>query len=95
MRPVRWLPPFSRFHFGFRALGLVLLGSFARLELASACQALSLTCGKFSHFCSLPFPSTLGSRAPFPCKTPLLLLGPVGLAATQLEIEEGKIALSV
>jgi hypothetical protein len=33
--------------------------------------------------------------APFLCKTPLLLLGIIGLAATQLEIEEGRVALFV
>ena len=51
--------------------------------------------GEFGHFRGLTFPSRLGSTAPLPCKTPLLLLGIVGLAATRMEIEEGKIALSV
>jgi hypothetical protein len=73
----------------------VLLGGLAGLELASACLALPLARGKFGRFRSFPFPFAFRSTAPLPCKTPLLLLGIVGLAAARLEVEEGKIALSV
>jgi hypothetical protein len=56
---------------------------------------LPLTWWELGCLGSFPVPFTLGSTAPLPCKTPLLLLGIVGLAAARLEIEEGKVAFSV
>jgi hypothetical protein len=85
--------PFHALHFGFGAL--VLAGSFAGVELSSTCHALPLAGGLFSRFRRLPFPFSLSSTAPLLCKTPLLLLGIIGLTAARLEIEEGKVALSV
>jgi hypothetical protein len=45
--------------------------------------------GLFGRFRSFLVPFLLSSTAPLPCKTPLLLLGIIGLAATLLEFEEG------
>jgi len=70
-------------------LALVLAGDFAGLELASTCLALPLMGRVFSRFCSLMIPFLFGSMAALPCKTPLLLLGIIGLAATLLEFEKG------
>jgi hypothetical protein len=73
----------------------VLAGSFAGLELASACLTSPLTGGKLSSFRRFTNPFPLSSTAPFPCKTPLLLLGIVGLATALLEIEEGRVTLLI
>ena len=73
----------------------MLAGAFAGLELSSTCHALVLTGGKFSCFHSLPIPFPLSSLAPLPCKTPLLLLGIIGLAATLLEFEEGHVTIPI
>jgi hypothetical protein len=73
----------------------VLAGGFSGGKLASAPLTLPLTLGKFDHLGSLMFLLMLSSTAPFMCKTLLLFLGIVGLAATLLEIEEGKTANSV
>jgi hypothetical protein len=51
--------------------------------------------GTMGHLSSLTFPFLFRGMAPFPCKTLLLLLGIVGLAAALLELEEGKIALPI
>ena len=40
-------------------------------------------------------PFMLSSTAPLLCKTLLLLLGVIGLAATLLEIEEGHVTLPI
>jgi hypothetical protein len=69
----------------------VLAGGFAGGELASTPLALPLTLGQFGCLSSLMFLLALSSTAPFTCKTLLLLLGIVGLAATLLEIEEGNV----
>jgi hypothetical protein len=53
---------------------------------------LPLTRGHERRFRSFPFPFSLSSTAPLPCKTPFLLLGIVGLAAALLEFEEGLVA---
>jgi hypothetical protein len=45
--------------------------------------------GLFGRFRRFPVPFPLSSTAPLPCKTPLLLLGIIGLAAALLEFEEG------
>ena len=71
------------------------LSSLARLELASTSQAFPLAGGKLGGLSSLPLPFPLRSTASLPCKTPLLLLGIIGLAATLLEIEEGHMTLPV
>ena len=68
------------------------LGSFAGLKLASACHALLLARGKFSHFRSFPFLFVFRSTTPLLCKLPLLLLGFIGPRATLLEFEEGLVA---
>ena len=70
-------------------------GSFAGIELASTCLALPLTGRKFGYLGSFPISLLLSSTAPFPCKTPLLLLGMIGLAAALLEFEEGQVTLSI
>ena len=80
-------------HFGIGTL--VLPGGFARLELSPTCLALPLTSGEVGHFRSFPFPLSLSSTAPLPCKTPLLLLGIIGLAATLMEFKEGLMATLV
>jgi hypothetical protein len=51
--------------------------------------------GLVGHFHGFPFPFPLSSTAPLPCKTPLLLLGIVGLTAALLEIEKGLVAISI
>ncbi|KAI9433613.1 hypothetical protein BJY52DRAFT_1231505 [Lactarius psammicola] len=76
-------------------LALVSAGSFVGIELASTYLTLPLTSRELSCFCSFTVPLPLSSSSPFPCKTPLLLLGIVGLAATLLEFEEGTSASSV
>ncbi len=73
----------------------MLPGGFAGFELTSACPTLPLTRGSFGHFRSLPCPFWLGTTAPLPCRTPLLLLGIIGLAATLLEIKEGLVVFPV
>ena len=73
----------------------MLAGSFAGLELLSTCLILTLMGGKFSHFRSLTLPFLLSGSAPLPCKTPLLLLGIIGLAATLLEFEEGRVTFPI
>ena len=80
-------------HFGIGAL--VLAGAFAGLELSSTCHALALTCRESGRFRSLSIPLTLSRSAPLPCKTPLLLLGIIGLAAALLEFEEGRVTLPI
>jgi len=81
-------------HFGM-ALALVLVGSFARCELAHTIQALMLTGGSFGNFCLLMNLFLLSSTAVLPCKMPLLLLGIVGLAATLLDFKEGCVTFPI
>ncbi len=64
-------------------------------ELLSTGPALPLMRGLFGHFGSLPIPFSLSSMAPLPCKTPLLLLGIIGLAATLLEFKEGHVVFPI
>jgi hypothetical protein len=45
--------------------------------------------GEFGGLGLLSHVFPLGGMASFPCKSPLLLLGVIGLAATLLEFEEG------
>jgi hypothetical protein len=73
----------------------VLAGSFAGLETASTLTARLRWLGQLGRFRSLTVPLSLGSPAPFPCKTLLLVMGVVGLTATRAKIEEGLIANSV
>ena len=79
--------------FGLGAL--VLAGGFVGGELASTSLALPLDRREFSSLGHLMIPFMLSSTAPLPCKTLLLLLGVIGLAATLLEIEEGHVTLPI
>ena len=73
----------------------MLAGSFVGIELVSTCLALLLTKSKFGHLGSFPISLLLSIMALFPCKTLLLLLGIIGLAATLLEFEEGQVTLPI
>ena len=81
-------------HFGVPS-ALVPLHSLARLELASTDQAGLLVRGQLGRLSSLTFPLALSSTALLPCKTLLLLLGIVGLAATLLELKEGQVTIPI
>ena len=73
----------------------MLLGSFAGhqdLNLHPSGVHMPCIAAGVWEFCSFPFPFMFRSTAPLSCKTPLLLLGIVGLVAAFLEIEDGLIA---
>jgi hypothetical protein len=76
-------------------LAFVLVGNLAGLELSSTCLALLLTGGSLGHFHSLTVPFLFSSTAALLCKTPLLLLRIIGLAAALLEIEEGHVTFPI
>ena len=74
---------------------LVPLRSLARLEHMSTDQARPLALRKFSHFRRFPISFMLRRTAMLLCKTLLLLLGIIGLAATHLKFEEGQVTLLI
>ena len=73
----------------------MLRSSLARLELTSTVHTFLLTSREVGRLGSFPIPLSLRRTAPLPCKTPLLLLGIIGLVATLLEFEEGQVALPI
>ena len=73
----------------------MLAGAFAGLELSSTCHALALMGRESGCFHSLSIPFPLSHSAPLPCKTPLLLLGIIGLAAALLEFEESCVTFPI